>query len=102
MTALYGSICLSDIDRSVMKRVRTKDGEKVFVNVFIGERRNPVTFGDRTYTHYVSCAPPKEEREEGKYYNVGDLMEFKPAPSVPSPEDVNNAPAVGPEDDLPF
>ena len=49
MSSLYGSICLSDIPRSQMKKVKTKDGkEKIYLNIFIGERKEPVTFDDRT------------------------------------------------------
>ena len=102
MANLYGSICLSDIPREVMKKVMTSIGEKVFVNISIGEKKEPITFGNRTYTHYVSCAPKKDERLEGVFYGIGDLMESNPTPVVPSPEDVNNAEHLGPADDLPF
>lgn len=102
MANLFGSICLSDIPREVMKKVMTAKGEKVFVNISIGEKKEPVTFGNRTYTHYVSCAPKKDERIEGVFYGIGDLMESNSAPVVPSPEDINNAPSIGEDDGLPF
>ena len=103
MSNLFGSICLSDIPRSQMKKVLCKDGkEKIFLNIFIGEKKEPQTFGDRTYTHYVSCAPRKEERREGEQYYIGDLQTWQAAPSVPTPEQVQAAPSVRPEDDLPF
>ena len=103
MSNLFGSICLSDIPRSQMKKVMCRDGrERVFLNIFIGEKREPATFGDRTYTHYVSCAPRKEERKEGEQYYIGDLQTWQAAPAAPTPEQVSAAPSLAPEDDLPF
>lgn len=100
---LIGSICLSDIPREVMKKVMCKDGkEKIFVNVAIMERKEPATFGDRTYTHFVSCSPKKEERKEGVSYFIGDLSEYKPQPSTPTAEQIEAAPAVSKEEELPF
>lgn len=54
MANLYGSICLSDIPKELMKKVMTAKGEKIFLNISIGEKKEPVTFDNRTYTHYVS------------------------------------------------
>lgn len=103
MSSLYGSICLSDIPRSQMKKVKTKDGkEKIYLNIFIGERKEPVTFDDRTYTHFVSCSPKKEERVEGENYFIGDLQTYNPQPSAPTAEQINEAPPVSEEDTLPF
>lgn len=103
MSSLYGTICLSEIPRSQMKKIKCKDGkERIFLNVFIGERKQPATFGERTYTHFVSCSPRPEERIDGEKYFIGDLMTSNPAPSQPSPEDVASAPAVTEADDLPF
>ena len=103
MSSLYGSICLSDIHRSQMKKVKTKDGkEKIYLNIFIGERKEPVTFDDRTYTHFVSCSPKKEERVEGENYFIGDLQTYNPQPSAPTAEQINEAPPVSEEDPLPF
>lgn len=103
MSSLYGSICLSDIPRSQMKKVKTKDGkEKIYLNIFIGERQEPVTFDDRTYTHFVSCSPKKEERVDGENYFIGDLQTYNPKPSIPTAEEINTSPSVKPEDELPF
>ena len=103
MSSLYGSICLSEIPREQMKKVMCKDGkERIFLNIFVGERKEPATFGNNTYTHYVSCAPKKEERKEGVNYFLGDLQTHNPQPSTPTPEQVNAAPSVSPNDDLPF
>ena len=102
MSSLYGSICLSDIPRSQMKKVKTKDGkEKIYLNIFIGERKEPVTFDDRTYTHFVSCSPKKEERVEGENYFIGDLQTYEPQPQATA-EQINAAPSVSDDDDLPF
>ncbi|MDD3238617.1 MAG: hypothetical protein PHW47_00730 [Lachnospira sp.] len=103
MSNLFGSICLSEIPREQMKKVICKDGkERIFVNVWVGERKEPATFGNNTYTHYVSCAPKKWERVEGTNYFLGDLQTYNPQPSTPTVEQVANAPSVSPEDDLPF
>lgn len=100
---LLGSICLSDIPREVMKKVLCKDGkEKIFVNIAVCERKEPVTFGDRTYTHFISCAPKKEERKEGVSYFIGDLSEYKPQPSMPTAQQIEESPSVSENDDLPF
>lgn len=66
MSSLFGSICLSEIPREQMKKVMCKDGkERIYLNIWIGERKEPATFGSNTYTHYVSCSPKKEERKMG-------------------------------------
>lgn len=66
MSSLFGSICLSEIPREQMKKVMCKDGkERIFLNIWVGERKEPATFGSNTYTHYVSCSPKKEERKDG-------------------------------------
>lgn len=102
MASLFGSICLSDIPKEEIKKITCKDGSvKLFLNVFVGEMKEPKTFGDRTYTHYVSCAPVKEKRREGVFYNIGDLQTYDPAPVRPSYEDISNAPSASAEE-LPF
>ena len=41
MSSLYGSICLSEIPRSQMKKVMCKDGkERIFLNIFVGEKKS--------------------------------------------------------------
>lgn len=103
MSSLYGSICLSEIPRSQMKKVMCKDGkERIFLNIFVGEKKEPATFGNNTYTHFVSCAPKKEERIDGEQYFIGDLQTYNPQPSSPSPEQVASAPSISHNDDLPF
>lgn len=103
MSSLFGSICLSEIPRELMKKVMCKDGkERIFLNIWVGERREPATFGNNTYTHYISCAPKKEERVERTNYFLGDLQTFSPQSNTPTPEQVASAPSVSPEDNLPF
>lgn len=106
---LTGSICLSDIPREVMKKVVCKDGkERVYVNMAVITKKEPTTFTDngvaRTYTHFVTVAPKKEERKEGVNYIIGSLETRTFTPQAPTTADVDNAPAVQPGDtvDLPF
>lgn len=103
MSSLFGSICLSDIPREQIKKIMCKDGkERMFINVFIGEKRTPQTFNGRTITHYVSCAPKKEERRDDVNYFIGDLETFNPLPMQPTAEQINQAAPIGDDDDLPF
>lgn len=102
MSNLLGSICLSDIPREQMKKVMCKDGkERIYVNIAVVQRKEPTTFGDRTYTHFVSCSPRKDERKDGVNYIIGDLQTWNPQPSVPTAEQIEQAPPVT-DDDLPF
>jgi hypothetical protein len=103
MASYYGSICLSDIPREQIKKVMCKDGkERLFLNIFVGERREPITFGENTYTHYVSCSPKKDERKEGVNYFMGDLQTFNPQPSMPTAEQIASAQGLSDNDELPF
>jgi len=99
MSNMYGSICLSDIPRQMMKKVMCKDGkERIYLNVKIVERKQPSAFG---HTHFITCEPKKEERVEGVNYIFGDLKTFGEQ-ARPSVEDVNNAPQVKDDEDLPY
>lgn len=103
MSSLFGSICLSNIPREQMKKVMCKDGvERIFVNVFIGEKKTPQELNGRVYTHSISCAPRKEERKDGVNYFFGDLQTYEPEPQGPTAEQIQAAPSVQPDDDLPF
>lgn len=103
MSNLLGSICLSNIPREQMKKVMCKDGvERIFVNVFIGEKKTPQEFNGRKYTHSISCAPKKEERKDGVNYFIGDLQTYEPETQAPTVEQIQAAPSVSPVDDLPF
>ncbi len=73
-TMLTGSINLTDIPREMIKTVMCRDGkERSFLNIAIIARKQAQTFGNRTLTHFVSCAPKKEERIDGVIYIIGDL-----------------------------
>ena len=102
---LTGSICLTDIPRNLIKKVMCKDGkERAYLNIAIFAKKQPQTFKDRTYTHFVSCAPKKEERIEGENYILGDLETYMPKSTTPTTQDVANAPGYAPNEkpDLPF
>lgn len=102
---LVGSICLTDIPKSQIKKVMCKDGkERAYLNIAIFAKRQPQTFGDRTYTHFVSCAPKKEERIDGVNYIMGDLETYAPKPQTPTTADIANAPGYASDEtpDLPF
>lgn len=100
MAILSGSICLSDIPREQMKKIMCKDGvERIYVNIAVIEMKEKSQFG---HTHFISCSPKKEERKEGVSYICGNLKEFVPQNTSPTPEDINNSPSVSPDDQLPF
>ncbi|MBQ6286249.1 MAG: hypothetical protein IJK73_01160 [Bacteroidales bacterium] len=66
MMNLIGSICLSDVPQ---KFVRIgKDGKK-YLPVYIGQRRQPSQYG---HTHFVKVYVPKDRREEGVEYFIGE------------------------------
>lgn len=100
---LTGSIDLSAVPKELFKKIKSKtDGrERIFLNISVVERKAPATFGERAYTHFVSCRPKEENRVEGQNYIIGDLsaVEWR---QPPTPEEVASAPSVGTEDDLPF
>lgn len=102
MALLIGSICLSNIPRSEMKKIICKDGkERIFLNVAVVERKEKSQFGD---THFITCAPKKEERQDGVNYIFGDLKVWNPEPQMPTAEEIAAAPPFEPaaDDDLPF
>ena len=92
---LRGSICLSDIPKELIKKVKCKDGkERCFLNFAIFKRKEPAT-----YTHFMSCAPKREERKEGVRYIIADLSETVDSNKYPSSTEVEAAPSVS-DDDL--
>ena len=97
---LLGSICLSAVPKELFKKVKCKDGqERVYLNIKVVKRKEVSQFGD---THFISCAPKKEEQKEGTNYIIGDLKEYAPQNATPpSPEDIAAAPSVN-DDSLPF
>lgn len=102
---LYGSICLTDaIAAGQARKVRCKDGkERIYLNIQVVEKKQPQEFDGRKYTHFVSCAPKKDERKEGTNYIIGDLQTYTDTPQsiTPSAEDIAQAPPVD-INDFPF
>lgn len=106
---LIGSICLTDIPHELIKAVTCKDGKvRKYLSISVVTKKTPQTFTNngtpRTYTHFISCAPKKEERKEGVNYILGDLEThmFNNAPLAPTVEQINAAPPAQHNDDLPF
>ncbi|PWB11835.1 hypothetical protein C5O24_03510 [Paramuribaculum intestinale] len=93
-----------------MRKVMCKDGkERIYLNVAVITKKQPQTFTSEngvahTYTHFITCAPKKEERIDGVNYILGDLETRTFTPQSPTPEDVANAPSIAPGEnpDLPF
>lgn len=97
---LIGSICLSSIPKEEIKKVMCKDGqERLFLNVAVIGRKEKSAYGD---THFISCAPKKDERKEGVNYIIGDLKEWNPEPQMPTTEEIASAQPVTDDDALPF
>ena len=103
MLVFVGSICLSDIDKSLIKKVTCEDGkERMYLNISVHEMKEPskVT-GD---THFISDCPKKEERVEGRKYIIGNLKEWQQKAEIITPEKIAASPTISKEDeeDLPF
>jgi hypothetical protein len=102
---LYGSICLTDIDKSL---ITTGKNGKQYLNIELRERREPSQYG---HTHYIKQVAKAEQRKEGVNYFIGDM---KPSQyqqqQAPNPQQQNIAPQLqgyAPQqqvlkDDLPF
>ena len=106
-----GSICLSDIPKSEIKMVECRDGKKrAFLNISIHEKKEPFkdANGKVISDHLISCAPKKENRQDGVNYIIGNLRTWQEPTAAPSPEDIANAPSYeqalqdGESDILPF
>lgn len=107
-----GSVCLSDIPKSQIKAVECKDGvRRLYLNISVHEKKEPFmdANGRVISDHLISCAPKKEERQEGQNYIIGNLRTWnEPVSAAPTPEDIANAPTYeqtlqeGESPDLPF
>lgn len=96
MSRLIGSICLSDIPRSEMKKVVCRDGvERVYLNIAVVERKEK---GERGDTHFITCEPKRELRKEGVKYIIGNLKPYVPKSDGPTEDDIANAPSVDSKD----
>lgn len=96
--AFTGSICLTDIPKETIKIVE-KNGKK-YLSIAVLELTEPSKYGD---THFISCAPKKDERIEGRNYIIGNLRTWH-NPEQVSQADINAAPTLTEEEqnDLPF
>lgn len=105
---LRGSICLSDIPKELITTHVCKDGvERKYLSIAVMARRTPKSYqnehGERTITHYITCAPPKEQQKDGVNYFIADLetKQFhQNAGAAPAMGDM--APQFGNASDLPF
>lgn len=90
----YGSICLSDVPRRLIKE--GKDGKK-YLNINIVERKEVGKYGE---THFIAASCKKEEQIDGENRFIGACQPFVKA--SPSPADVDAMPVAEKTDDLPF
>ena len=105
MGKLFGSLCLSDIPRELIRE--GKNGKK-YISIEVDERKTPSPYGD---THYVKAWCKAAERKEGVNYFIGELKPSKydapsapaqpaPQPQVPAQEFLT--PPMPDVDDVPF
>lgn len=90
---LTGSICLSDIPKELIKKVESNG--KLYLSLAVMELAEPSKFGD---THFISCAPKKEERIEGRNYIIGNFKRWIPKTEHVTQEQINNAPGLTAEE----
>lgn len=100
-----GSICLSDITRS---QIRKGNDGKFYLNFAIHESKEPY-YGTRENgerylmsDHFLSCAPKKEERVEGENYIFGNCRTWKEAVTPIDASAVASAPAIPKNEKLPW
>ena len=99
-----GSICLTDIPKEL---IATGKNGKEYLNIAIFANKDGANqWGN---THYMTCAPKKEERQEGVNYIIGNLKErggesANPVDNINAPKGEETAAqqASGSDDDLPF
>lgn len=68
----YGSICLSDIPRSLI--VKHVNGKK-YLNISVRQRQQPDRYGN---THYIKVRAKKDELGEGVNPYIGNLKPSQP------------------------
>lgn len=95
MDNLFGSICLSDIPRELI-RTSEKNGKK-YITISVQARRTQSQYG---YTHNIKAYAKRGEVPEGTNLYIGELKpsqyqdSVQPAPPAqPAPQD---------DDDIPF
>lgn len=108
MGKLFGSLCLSEIPRELIRE--GKNGKK-YISIEVDERKTPSPYGD---THYVKAWCKAAERKEGVNYFIGELKPSKyndqapaqpaqPAPAQPQAQAQDLLTPPAPDvDDVPF
>ena len=96
MENLFGSICLSDIPRELI-RTSEKNGKK-YLTIAIQERRAPSQFG---YTHNIKAYAKRGEVPEGTNLYIGDLKPSQYQDNAQS-QPVPQSQPEQQDDDLPF
>ena len=89
MANYYGSICLTDIPKELIK---TASNGKKYLNIDIYERKEVGKFGA---THTIKASCKREEQKDGVNYFIGEL---KPSAQAQAPQ----ASEAHEHDDLPF
>lgn len=92
----YGSICLSDVPRRLIKE--GKDGKK-YLNIHIIERKEPSQYGE---THFITASCKKEDEVEGENRFIGGVQPFTPKAATPTPEEIAEMPVANDNSELPF
>lgn len=64
---LFGSICLSDIPKELIK---TAGNGKQYLDIEVYEKQHPGKYGD---THAIKASCRKSEQREGVNYYIGNL-----------------------------
>lgn len=85
----YGSICLTDVVST--GQARKAENGKIYLNIAVRERKEVGEYGD---THFITCAPKKEERLEGVNYIIGNLKPSKFDNAAPTPEQIAEMPVA--------
>lgn len=87
---LYGSICLSDIPRELIKE---HENGRRYLNIEIKELATPSKFGA---THAIKASVKREDRKEGVNYFIGNLKPSQygnqPKPEAPAPRPIQSDP----------
>ena len=97
---ITGSICVSDIPKSAIKKA---DNGKLYINIVIAERREEGKYGE-THTIYMSQSREERDAKMEKCY-IGNGKAYQPKEVTPiTTEAIEEAPVISDAeaDDLPF
>lgn len=95
---ITGSICVSDIPKSAIKKA---NNGKLYISIVVAERKEVGSYGE---THTIFMSQTKEERDAkmAKCY-IGSGQAYQPQPEVVTAADIENLPSAEvQESDLPF